>query len=98
MANFFRFYLNSCFLFKFRTSDLLFQLNHHSFQVFRMCISDMKPQIHFLIITFLAIETFEFKIWKMLLFDMFDDFETTVATVEITMWAVDTFSRGVVTV
>ena len=36
----------------------------------------MKPQILFVIVTFLAIETFEFILWKMLLFDMFDDFET----------------------
>ena len=37
---------------------------------------DVKPQILFVIVTFLAIETFEFILWKMLLFDMFDDFET----------------------
>ena len=36
----------------------------------------MKPQILFVIVTFLAIETFEFILWKMLLFDMYDDFET----------------------
>ena len=48
----------------------------NSFQLFRMGTFDMKPQILFVIVTFLAIETFEFILWKMLLFDMLDDLKT----------------------